>query len=78
MNEGVRWRALIDEFGHHRVAVFMPVVRALCELGLLSEEEDVVRLTRRGVLFSNDVFARFLADREAAGVAGQELLIQIQ
>ena len=78
MNEGVRWRALLDEFGHDLVAVFLPVVRELCELELLSEEEDVVRLTRRGLLFSNDVFARFLADREAAGVAGQELLIQIQ
>ena len=78
MNEGVRWRALLEEFGHHRVAVFMPVVRELCELGLLSEEEDVVRLTRSGLLFSNDVFARFLADGEAAGVARQEPLIQIQ
>jgi coproporphyrinogen III oxidase-like Fe-S oxidoreductase len=58
--------------------VFRPVVRELCEFGLLTQEEDVVRLTRRGVLFSNDVFACFLAGGEPAGVPRQELLIQIQ
>jgi oxygen-independent coproporphyrinogen-3 oxidase len=75
MNEGVRWRALLDEFGHDRVAAFVPVVRELCEFGLLTQREDVVRLTRRGVLFSNDVFARFLADGDPAGVARQQRLI---
>ena len=44
--------------------IFRPVVRELCQLELLTEEEGVVRLTRRGMLFSNDVFARFLAVEE--------------
>ncbi len=50
--------------------IFVPVVRELCQLGLLTDEEGVVRLTRRGVLFSNDVFARFL------GVEEPELQLQ--
>ena len=35
-------------------------MRELCSLELLTQENGVVRLTRRGVLFSNEVFARFL------------------
>jgi hypothetical protein len=52
------------EFGGDRVEIFRPVVRELCRLELLAEEEGVVGLTRRGMLFSNDVFARFLAVEE--------------
>jgi oxygen-independent coproporphyrinogen-3 oxidase len=64
--EGVKWQALTEEFGPGRVGVFLPVVRELCELELLTGEDGVFRLTRRGVLFSNEVFARFL------GVAEEE------
>jgi oxygen-independent coproporphyrinogen-3 oxidase len=70
--EGVKWQALAEEFGPGPVGVFLPVVRELCELELLTGEDGVFRLTRRGVLFSNEVFARFL------GVAEQEPLIQIR
>jgi coproporphyrinogen III oxidase-like Fe-S oxidoreductase len=35
-------------------------VRELCQLELLTDEQGTVRLTRRGILFSNEVFARFL------------------
>ena len=41
-----------------RVEIFRPVVRELCDLGLLTEEAGAVRLTQRGMLFSNEVFAR--------------------
>jgi oxygen-independent coproporphyrinogen III oxidase len=61
---GVAWKALTTEFGDDRVEIFRPVVDELCRLELLNEEEGVVRLTRRGMLFSNDVFARFLAVEE--------------
>jgi hypothetical protein len=40
------------------------VVRDLCDLGLLTDAAGVVRLTLRGVLFSNEVFARFLGAQE--------------
>ena len=70
LNEGVAWKALTEEFAHDQVAAFEPVVRDLCELGLLHVQDGIVRLTRRGVLFSNEVFARFLAE--------QQELIEIQ
>jgi oxygen-independent coproporphyrinogen III oxidase len=58
--EGVAWQALDDEFGADQVQVFAPVICELRDLGLLTNQQGVVRLTRRGVLFSNEVFARFL------------------
>ncbi len=75
LNAGVAWAALYAEFGHERVEVFAPAVIALCELGLLTDEDGVVRLTRRGVLFSNEVFARFLG---AGDPATEELLIEVR
>jgi oxygen-independent coproporphyrinogen-3 oxidase len=60
LRSGVEWGALVAEFGADRVEIFDPIVRELCDLELLTNEEGVVRLTRRGVLFSNEVFARFL------------------
>jgi oxygen-independent coproporphyrinogen III oxidase len=70
LNEGVARQALAGEFGHDQVAALEPVLRELCELGLLQDADGMVRLTRRGVLFSNEVFARFLAE--------QRELIEIQ
>jgi oxygen-independent coproporphyrinogen-3 oxidase len=70
LRAGVAWHDLAAEFGSDRVAHFRSVVRELCGLELLTEEEGVVRLTRRGLLFSNEVFARFL------GVEEQELQMQ--
>jgi oxygen-independent coproporphyrinogen-3 oxidase len=67
---GVAWQDLAAEFGSDRVTHFRPVVRELCQLELLTEEQGVVRLTRRGLLFSNEVFARFLEVEE------QELQMQ--
>jgi oxygen-independent coproporphyrinogen-3 oxidase len=64
LREGVAWQALAAEFGHDPVEIFHPVVRELCNLDLLTDEAGVVRLTPRGVLFSNEVFARFLGVKE--------------
>jgi oxygen-independent coproporphyrinogen-3 oxidase len=64
LREGVAWQALAAEFGRDPVEIFLPVVRELCNLDLLTEEAGVVRLTPRGVLFSNEVFARFLGVKE--------------
>src|SRR3984885_10491613 len=60
LREGVAWQALAAEFGRDQVEIFLPIVRELCDLGLLTDAAGVVRLTPRGVLFSNEVFARFL------------------
>jgi oxygen-independent coproporphyrinogen-3 oxidase len=70
LRAGVAWQALAAAFGGDRVAHFRPVVRELCGLELLTDEQGVVRLTPRGLLFSNDVFARFLEVEE------QELQMQ--
>jgi putative oxygen-independent coproporphyrinogen III oxidase len=64
LREGVAWQALAAEFGRDQVEIFLPVVRELCDLGLLTDAAGIVRLTPRGVLFSNDVFARFLGVKE--------------
>jgi coproporphyrinogen III oxidase-like Fe-S oxidoreductase len=64
LRDGVAWQALVVEFGRDPVVIFHPVVRELCELGLLTDAAGVVRLTARGVLFSNEVFARFLGTKE--------------
>jgi oxygen-independent coproporphyrinogen III oxidase len=64
LNEGVAGLALAAEFGRDQVEIFLPVVRELSDLELLTDEAGVVRLTPRGVLFSNEVFARFLGVKE--------------
>jgi oxygen-independent coproporphyrinogen-3 oxidase len=70
LRAGVTWQDLAAEFGSDRVEIFRPVVQELCRLELLTDESGVVRLTRSGLLFSNDVFARFLEVEE------QELQMQ--
>jgi oxygen-independent coproporphyrinogen III oxidase len=70
LRAGVVWQELAAAFGSDRVEKFLPVVRELCQLELVTDEAGVVRLTRRGLLFSNEVFARFLEVEE------QELQMQ--
>jgi oxygen-independent coproporphyrinogen-3 oxidase len=64
LNQGVTWQALATEFGQEPVEAFRQVVGELSDLGLLTSEEGTVRLTRRGILFSNEVFAHFLSPKE--------------
>jgi oxygen-independent coproporphyrinogen III oxidase len=61
LRAGVEWQALAIEFGAAQVEIFRPIVRELCQQELLTDEQGIMRLTRRGVLFSNEVFARFLS-----------------
>ena len=70
LRAGLTWQDLAVAFGSDRVEAFRPVVHELCRLELVTDEDGVVRLTRRGLLFSNDVFARFLEVEE------QELQLQ--
>jgi oxygen-independent coproporphyrinogen-3 oxidase len=59
-NAGVEIAALNAEFGDHAVDASVAVAQRLAEDGLLSIEYGMVRLTERGRLISNDVFAEFL------------------
>jgi putative oxygen-independent coproporphyrinogen III oxidase len=64
LRAGVVWQDLATEFGSDRVEKFLPVVDELRRLELLTDEDGVVRLTRRGLLLSNEVFAHFLEVEE--------------
>ncbi|WP_263357314.1 radical SAM family heme chaperone HemW [Acidicapsa ligni] len=59
-NAGVNLAALHKEFGVEAVEPAIDVARRLAEDGLLTIENKTVRLTDRGRLISNDVFAEFL------------------
>ena len=57
---GVSLPELQAEFGAEAITPFAGVVQAAVREGLLEHEGARVRLTPRGKLFANDVFARFL------------------
>ena len=59
-NAGVDVKALRKEFGAEAVKLSIAVARRLAEDGLLTIDRDAIRLTDRGRLISNDVFAEFL------------------
>ncbi len=59
-NAGVAIEALRDEFGTQAVEPSAAVAHRLAEDGLLTMENGTVRLTNRGRLISNDIFAEFL------------------
>jgi oxygen-independent coproporphyrinogen-3 oxidase len=73
----VRFDDEFDEFGRRParpagndgLMAFHPIVEELCGLELLSNDGDAVRLTARGMLLSNEVFARFLDIHEAERMA---------
>ncbi|HZB87313.1 MAG TPA: radical SAM family heme chaperone HemW [Terracidiphilus sp.] len=64
LNAGVRPAELRAEFGAKPAARAMDVAARLVESGLLVSEADALKLTARGRLLSNDVFAEFLGAGE--------------
>ncbi len=58
--EGVSVGRLRDEFGGGLVEAVMGEVRELVGAGLMVREGDLVRLTQRGRMVSNEVFERLL------------------
>jgi len=65
LNRGVDLKSLRADFGQ-MVAIHEPAIQEALRNGLLVAEAETIRLTPRGRLLSNEVFARFLAD----GMAG--------
>jgi oxygen-independent coproporphyrinogen-3 oxidase len=61
---GVSLLHLAAKFGEQAVENFRSVIAELTRDGLMEQREDIVRLTPRGLMLSNDVFQRFLVAEE--------------
>jgi oxygen-independent coproporphyrinogen III oxidase len=61
LTSGVDLAAVSARFGHHRLAQLQPAIREMLDAGLLQQHENLLRLTARGRLLSNEVFERFLS-----------------
>jgi oxygen-independent coproporphyrinogen III oxidase len=73
LNRGVDLRRIADRFGCDAVAQVFPTLKQLESDGLLDAEANVVWLTSRGRLLSNEVFQAFLAPVESSSEPGTEL-----
>ncbi|MGH9649204.1 MAG: radical SAM family heme chaperone HemW [Terriglobales bacterium] len=60
LNRGLDLHELAARFGETALTAFHETLRELSALGLLERQNDRLRLTPRGRLLSNEVFARFL------------------
>jgi oxygen-independent coproporphyrinogen-3 oxidase len=60
LTEGVSLAAIEREFGEPAMRAFQPILLEAEQQGLIECEEHHARLTRRGRLFANEVFERFL------------------
>jgi oxygen-independent coproporphyrinogen-3 oxidase len=68
LNRGVSLSELSVKFGKDAIASYAPIVRELVSDGLLEISGERLRLTARGRLLSNEVFAGFLKDANPAAV----------
>ena len=67
LNRGVDLERLRAEFGPESLAAHESAIESCIHEGLLEKKAATIRLTARGRLLSNEVFARFLTE---VGVAG--------
>ncbi len=61
LNEGVDLQEIARQFGEEPLRAPSAVITELVSDDLLTQEAGVIRLTPRGRLLSNEVFARFIA-----------------
>jgi oxygen-independent coproporphyrinogen-3 oxidase len=61
LNAGVDLWALVRQFGEEALQASSAIITEFVSDGLLQREGDVIRLTPRGRLLSNEVFARFIS-----------------
>jgi oxygen-independent coproporphyrinogen III oxidase len=66
LNAGVDLWALVRQFGEEALQASSAIVTEFVSDGLLQRERDVIRLTPRGRLLSNEVFARFISTAASA------------
>jgi oxygen-independent coproporphyrinogen III oxidase len=67
LNCGVNLESIRAEFGAERLAECGSAIAECERQGLMAKQGTRVRLTARGRLLSNEVFARFLAEEKAVG-----------
>ena len=72
MNRGVSLALLKAQFGEDRISRYQPVIAELTQDALLENAGEWLRLTARGRLLSNEVFARFLLDDRLSAVANRK------
>jgi oxygen-independent coproporphyrinogen-3 oxidase len=61
LNRGVDLEKIAAKFGQQGVGPFFATIREFAESGLLERQGEVIRLTPRGRLLSNEVFERFVS-----------------
>ena len=66
LNCGVALRSLKEQFGDDAIGGYQSVIEELAADGLLESSGEQLRLTTKGRLLSNEVFARFLRNAETA------------
>jgi putative oxygen-independent coproporphyrinogen III oxidase len=66
LTKGVDLKKIAADCGEAAVQTFSDTVLECMELGLLERDSDVIRLTPRGRLLSNEVFERFIVTPENA------------
>ena len=62
---GIDLTTVAEEFGSKAVSGVLPVIDDLVQSGLLERTGEVIRLTPRGRLLSNEVFQRFISVDES-------------
>lgn len=63
LTRGLDLREMSVKFGETAIRNIQPTIAELAESGLLEQSGDVLRLTARGRLFSNEVFQVFLTEK---------------
>ena len=61
LNQGVDLEKIAAKFGREGIGPFFATIREFAESGLLECQGEIIRLTPRGRLLSNDVFERFVS-----------------
>jgi oxygen-independent coproporphyrinogen-3 oxidase len=67
LNSGVNLKKLEAAFGTQLLVNFRGIIADQCECGLLEQQGEIIRLTSRGCLLSNEVFEAFLAPPHIQG-----------
>jgi oxygen-independent coproporphyrinogen III oxidase len=73
MNRGVSLAPLIAQFGDDAITHYGPVIAEMTHGGLVANDGESLRLTPRGRLLSNEVFARFLRDDAVCGATTHDV-----